>query len=368
MKIILAFDSFKGSLTAEEAVNAAAKGIIKVCPHAKIIRLPMADGGEGTTEAICKSLKTKWTTCPAHDPFMRPIISKYAITTDGTTAIMEMAAAAGLTLLDETERNPMRTTTYGVGEMIANAIEKGCKKILIGIGGSATNDCGMGMLAALGGKIETKKERLSYPKGQDCKDITTIDLSNISLQGIEINAICDVTNPLFGKEGAAYVYGKQKGASEKEIEILDKGLQNVANICGSNPNYPGSGAAGGFGYGLALIGATLKKGVDVIIEAAKLEEHLKGADMVITGEGKVDNQTLNNKLPFGVMKVAQKHHIPTIALAGKVANREELLAAGFHAIHCINEDDMPLTECMNSTITKKHLTETTKKLCRNLKN
>ena len=352
-KIILAFDSFKGSLSAEEAVNAASLAIKESCRDIEIIGLPLADGGEGTTDALRRFMDADMVSTRVHDPLMRPMEAQYAVSRDGNTAIMEMAAAAGLILLSQAERDPMKTSTYGVGEMILDAKRRGCNKIIIGIGGSATNDGGLGMLAALGAGIYSGSERIDTPCGADLARVTSIKLDSVPKLGIQV--ICDVNNPLFGQEGAAHVFAAQKGASPKQIEILDSGLRNLADVCGLDPERPGSGAAGGLGYGLMLIGADIRPGSEAIIELSGLDKHLDGASLVITGEGSIDSQTLCGKLPSAVMKCAARHNVPTIAVAGKVKDKERLIAAGFKDIIQITPDDMSLDQAMQKDMAAGNL-------------
>lgn len=356
-KIILAFDSFKGSLSAREAVEAARLGVLDALPNANVIGLPMADGGEGTTAVLCHYMDAECHTCIAHDPLLRKIEACYAISADGKTAIMEMAATAGLELLTKSERNPMLTTTFGVGEMLLDAAQHGCRHILIGIGGSATNDGGIGMLAALGVRFLDKQGTELSPTGSNLGRIASIDWNGADrLNGIEIKVICDVSNPLFGPNGAAYVYAPQKGASVEDVRILDNGLRNFASFCIIDPNEAGCGAAGGLGFGLKLIGAKLHKGVDIVIEAAHFDQLVTNADLVLTGEGKIDRQTLSGKLPFGILHHAHAFGVPTIALAGLVEDEEVLLANGFHDIRSINDNQpFDLEQAMNPSFAAKNL-------------
>ncbi|MBF1384460.1 glycerate kinase [Prevotella aurantiaca] len=363
MKVILAFDSFKGSLTAEQATNAVAMGIREIFPTAEIICLPMADGGEGTTEILVRYTRAKWSTCKVNDSLMRPIFVNYAIEENQRIALMEMAEVAGLILLQPNEQKPMKTTTFGVGEMILNAVKAGVKHILIGIGGSATSDGGAGMLAALGAKFYINNQLVKYPKGRDLIHLTSVDLSLLSVfQDIQIEVLCDVNNPLYGYNGAAYVYAPQKGASKYDVEILDRGLRNLAYLCKIDPTIPGSGAAGGLGYAFCLLGAQLRRGVEVLIEYTGLINHLNNADLVLTGEGKIDSQTLNNKLPFGIMSIARTHNVPTIVLAGCVANKDLLVSAGFNEAVCINPPNTPLSEAMCPKVATSRLRNTTKEV------
>jgi len=370
MKIVVAFDSFKGSLSAQDAVNTVSKAIKEVSPSANIVKLPLADGGEGTTEILAYYLNASWTRCKVHDALMRPIICKYAISKDGNTAIMDMASAAGLTLLSKEERNPMFTTTFGVGEMLCDAVGKGCKHILLGIGGSATNDAGIGMLTALGAKIYDNDRKEVIPIGENMQNISTIDRSNLlDLSAISIEVICDVTNPLYGPNGAAHVYAHQKGANDTEIVALDRGLRHLSTFFSISPNTCGSGAAGGLGYALLSLNAQLKVGAEVVINAAKLSYHIADADLIITGEGKIDSQTLCGKLPFAVLKVAKQAKIPVVALAGCVEDKDQLLMAGFKVVKSINDvcpTSLSITQQMLPIVATKNLSETIKQLLKNI--
>ena len=362
MKIVAAFDSFKGSLSAQDIVTIVGKAVRTTLPNATITELPLADGGEGTTEALAHYLNASWQICNAHDALMRPITTKYAISSNGTTAIMDMASAAGLTLLSSEERNPMLTTTFGVGEMLKDAISKGCKHILLGIGGSATNDAGIGMLAALGVKFYDNHKREVTPVGRNLQNISTIDRRYLlDLSNINIEVICDVTNPLYGPNGAAYVYARQKGANNTEIATLDKGLRHLSTLCSIFPNTPGAGAAGGLGYALLSLNAQLKNGAELVLNTANLAHHIADADLIITGEGKIDRQTLCGKLPLAVLQKAKQAKVPVVALAGCVEDNELLLVAGFQEVKSINDiciSSLPIPQLMQPTIATKNLCET----------
>ena len=336
VKVVLAFDSFKGSMTAPQAVSAAAEGVLEACPEAEVVSLPMADGGEGTAEILCHYMKANSLTCSAHDPLMRPIEAQYAISADSQTAIMDMATAAGLTLLSTAERNPMVTTTFGFGEMIRDAVARGCGHILIGIGGSSTCDCGMGMLAALGVVFRDKGGNLLEPIGRNLTDVASIEWGGLlDLEHVALDVMCDVENPLYGENGTAMVYARQKGATDADIAALERGLRHFASLCDLDPDTPGSGAAGGLGYALLLLGARLHKGAELVMRAARLDEHLRGADLILTGEGKIDSQTLNGKLPYAVMLSAGRASVPCVALCGKVD--DGFAYAGFKGVYSINK-------------------------------
>lgn len=360
MKIVLAFDSFKGCLSAEEVCATAASALRNLYPQAEIIQLPLADGGEGTMQVLARYHRPCWQSCLVHDPLMRPIAAQYAISHDTKTAIMEMASAAGLNLLSEEERNTKLTTTFGVGEMMLDAVQRGCKHIVIGIGGSATTDGGVGMLAALGTKFYDVHGHPLQPIGQNLLHIDHVEWHNL-LHDVTIEAICDVSNPLFGENGAAYVYGPQKGASTEDVCLLDKGLRHWANLA-ERPIVAGTGAAGGLGYGLTIIGAKLLPGVEVILSAARLEEHLVGANMVLTGEGRIDKQTLSGKLPFGVLQAAKKAGVPVCVMAGQVQDEQLLRQAGFQHIYSINPPGADLRDSLHPDVAKQHIQNTIKGL------
>lgn len=356
---VIAPDSFKGSMSAMEVCDAIEKGIKKVLPEAECIKVPMADGGEGTVQSLVDA--TKGTICRAEvsDPLGRKIIAEYGISGDGETAFIEMASASGLYLLTEGERNPLITTTYGTGELVKSALDRGVKKIILGIGGSATNDGGAGFAQALGVKFLDEKGDSLPPGGAALANLHDIDISGMDIRlkskTIEIEAACDVTNPLCGEKGASVVFGPQKGATSAMIKTLDKALFHYSNIienrfCCSIRDVSGSGAAGGLGAGLlAFTDAHLKSGVDIVIDYTGLREVIKRADYVITGEGKIDKQTLYGKTPFGVARIARQEKKKVIAIAGSVGKGiDELYVKGFDAIFSILPSPMTLDEAMKT--------------------
>ncbi len=322
LQIIVACDKFKASLTALQACQAIAEGIANVLPKSKIIQIPLADGGEGTLEILAQTLQAKLQDIQVNNSLFEPIQAQWAMA--GKTAFMEMAQAAGLALLPKKLQNPMLTTTLGVGEMIKDALGKDVKKIIMGIGGSATNDAGMGMAKALGVKFLNKNGREIVPIGKNLIEVAEIDVSGNILEQkkVEFWVACDVRNPLFGENGAAFVYAKQKGASHNEIRLLDEGLQHFAEVVkqklGKNFAYEaGSGAAGGLGFGLmTFCNAKLLSGIDLVLEILKFEKYLPQTQLIITGEGKIDHQTLQGKTITGVIEKAQKYQVPVIALCG----------------------------------------------------
>lgn len=356
MKIVIAPDSFKGSLTAKEVAVNIEKGIRRVFADAEVLSIPMADGGEGTVQSLVDSTKGRVVKVRVKGPLLKEVDAFYGILGDGNTAVIEMAAASGLPLLREDERNPMKTTTYGTGEIIKHALDMGCKKIIIGIGGSATNDGGAGMIKALGAKLlDGDGNDIGYG-GESLGRLEAIDLSNMDkrLETCKVVAACDVDNPLVGPRGASYVFGPQKGADEAMVKVLDKNLEHYAEVIErtmgiSIKDYPGAGAAGGLGGGLlAFLGAELKRGIDIVIEAVGFEEKVRDTDLVITGEGMMDYQTQYGKTPYGVAQIAKKYNIPVIAVVGSMGNNAEVLYdLGFNGIFSIIDRPMTLTQAMS---------------------
>ncbi len=325
MKVLTAIDSFKGSLTSREAGMAAAEGIKRVYPEAECEVLTVADGGEGTVDALMSALKGKTVTAEVSDPLGRKIKCQYGITPEGT-ALMEMSAASGITLLSKEELNPLLTTTCGVGEMICDAIGRGCRRFVIGIGGSATNDGGAGMLQALGFSLLDKdgKDIPFGAQGLSCLDSIRDEKIMNELYECSFSIACDVTNPLCGEKGCSAVYGPQKGATAEAVKEMDGYLLDFAEKTKeirplSDKDFPGSGAAGGLGFAFkSFLGAKLLSGIDLILEEIHIEDKIKEADIVITGEGRIDSQTVMGKAPGGVAEKAKKHGKPVIAFSGAV--------------------------------------------------
>jgi glycerate 2-kinase len=356
VKIVIAPDSFKGSLSAYEVAANIEIGIKKVINDVEIIKVPMADGGEGTVKSLVDGSGGRIINLKVKGPLLRQVDSFYGITGDGKTAVIEMAAASGLPLISGEERNPLKTTTYGTGELIKHALDMGCRNIMIGIGGSATNDGGAGMLQALGVKLLDKNEREIGSGGECLLDLRKIDLSHMDrrIEECSITAACDVSNPLCGPTGASAVFGPQKGADEAMVKILDECLLNFAMVIkrdlGTNiKDIPGAGAAGGLGGGLlAFLKAKLSRGIDIVIEATNLEKKIEGADLVITGEGMIDYQTAYGKTPYGVAMIAKKYGIPVIAIVGGIGENAEILyEKGFDSIFSIVDKPMVLEEAMD---------------------
>lgn len=367
MRFVIAPDSFKGSLTAAEVAESIERGIKRVFNDVIIDKIPMADGGEGTVQSLVDSTGGRIISLKVSDPLMKEVDSFYGILGDGETAIIEMAAASGLPLISEKERNPIITTTYGTGELIKDSLNKGCKNIIIGLGGSATNDGGVGMLQSLGVKFLDYNGEDIGQGGGSLKKLDRIDVSNIDprLNECSIIAACDVTNPLCGERGASYVFGPQKGADNEMVKELDEALNNYAEIikkCLKKDikNEPGSGAAGGMGAGLmAFLNAKLEKGIDIVTRLTALDRKIKGADFVFTGEGMMDYQTVFGKTPYGVAMVAKKYNIPVIGIAGGIGKGSEVLfESGFKSIFSIVDSPMSLEEAMiNGEILIERTTE-----------
>ncbi|EMA3639561.1 glycerate kinase [Providencia stuartii] len=334
MKIIIAPDSFKESMSAESAADAVKQGFQAVFPDATFLSLPIADGGEGTVDALIAAASGERVSVEVFDPLNKPITAAYGLLHQGTTAAIEMAAASGLMLVPPKERNPMLTSSYGTGQLIKNALDKGVQQIILGIGGSATVDGGVGMLQALGAVFyDGQRQRLGQG-GEVLNKIASIDISGLDprLKDCDIDVACDVDNPLVGERGAATVFGPQKGATPEMVAMLERGLNQLANVIKSTTgidyrHLAGGGAAGGISVAAAaFLGAQLKPGIDIVIQAVDLEKEMMDADLVIVGEGSMDGQTAGGKAPIGVAKVAAKYHVPVIALSG-------VLGKGVDALH-----------------------------------
>lgn len=367
MRAVIAIDSFKGSLSSPEAGAAAAAGIRRVYPHADITVLPVADGGEGTVDALVTGLRGVKQTVTVSDPLGRPIPAEYGILPDGT-AVIEMAAAAGLPLLKPEERDPMKTTTFGVGQLILDAIEKGCRKFIVGIGGSATNDGGMGMLKALGFGFYDEADR----------DATLQNVTQIRCEGAvkelaecSFTVACDVNNPLCGPNGCSAVYGPQKGADPETVRLMDSWLARYGELVksvrpGADPNAPGAGAAGGIGFAFAaFLGAVLMPGIHMVLEAVGLEQAVKTADIVITGEGRLDGQTVMGKVPAGVAGVAKRYGKKVIAFAGAVTPEARVCNDhGIDAYFPILRRICTLDEAMDPETAKANMTDAVEQVFR----
>ena len=351
MKIVVAPDSFKGSVSALEAASAMEHGLRRVFPDAVIEKIPMADGGEGTVQSLVDATGGHLQTRRVLGPLKNEVDAQFGILSDGETAVIEMASASGLTLVEPHERNPLRTTTYGTGQLIHAALEAGCRRLIIGIGGSATNDGGAGMAEALGVRLLDTNGKQIQRGGGNLGQLTSIDVTELhpAIAETETVVACDVNNPLTGRDGASHVYGPQKGATPEMIKTLDGHLTHFDKILthtlGKSFNdIPGAGAAGGLGAGLmAFLNAELRLGIDIMIDAVNLRERVKGAAVVFTGEGQLDFQTAFGKTPVGVAKIAKAHNIPVIAIAGGIAEgAEAVYGAGIDAMLGIVQEPMSL--------------------------
>ena len=343
MKIIVAIDSFKGCLTSAEANQAASEGIIDKMPDAKVVQVPVSDGGEGFLEAFYVVMGGEIVEVNVKDPLMRPIVASYLL--HGDTAVIEIAKASGLTLLSPEERNPMLATSYGTGQLVVDAVRRGCKHIIVGLGGSATSDCGIGMLRAI---ID------AFPKGGNWDDVHELD-------DVRFTIATDVTNPLCGENGAAHVFAPQKGATPEMVEVLDARAKRFAEASAKHmgrdcKKMPGAGAAGGLGYAfLQYMNAECRSGIDLLLDTIHFDDLLQGADLVITGEGSADRQTLMGKLPFGILQRGQKHDVPVMLIAGRIADEQNLLDAGFARVACINPPGIPLEIAMRPSTAKENI-------------
>ena len=373
MKVVVAIDSLKGSLSSLEAGNAIKQGIKRVYQDAKIIVKPLADGGEGTVEALVSGMNGKIETVVATGPLGDKIESSYGIIPEKRLAIMEIASIAGITLLSLKQRNPLYTTTYGLGEMIKDAISKGCNNFIIGIGGSATNDGGIGMLRALGFDL-LDKDGNQVPLGaRGLKDLVKIDDKNVlpELKKCQFKIACDVTNVLCGENGCSVVFGPQKGATSQMIKDMDQWLYNFANLAKkkyphSDALVPGTGAAGGLGFAfLTFVKATLESGIDIILETIDLKSDLKDVDVVVTGEGCLDRQSAMGKAPVGVAKMAKLYNKPVIAFAGSVTKEAKLCnQEGIDAYFPIIRNITTLQEAMAKENAKNNLMDTVEQVFR----
>lgn len=378
-KIVIAIDSFKGCLTSAEAGEAAAQGVHAACPECQTIVLPVADGGEGMLDVLLAASNGKRITVRAHDPLMQPCDASYGISGDGNTAFIEMAAISGLPLVPADKRNPMKTTTFGTGELIRDALERGCLRFVIGLGGSATNDAGLGMLQALGFRFFDKEghEVGSMKKGIALcgallSAISSIDSSSAhpALKKACFTAACDVRNPFFGPNGAAHVFAPQKGADADMVKELDIAMQHLSDVIfhttGKDVSlHPGAGAAGGMGGGLhAFLDAQLKPGIELLLETLDFAEKIKDADLLITGEGKSDRQTLMGKVPSGILQEARRQHIPVILLAGAIEDAGILNAAGFRGVFSITPSPISLEQAMQPEFAQENIQRTVEQICR----
>ncbi len=364
MNVVIAIDSFKGSMTSLEAGEAAKEGVLRACPDALVTVRPMADGGEGTVDALVYAMDADVRTIEVEGPFGALVDCVYGLTKDGRTAVMEMSQASGITLVPRSELDPVRASTYGVGEMIRDALTRGCETIFIGIGGSATNDGGAGMLQALGFRLTDADGHEIRRGAAGLRDLCDIDPSGAdpALKDCRIRVISDVRNPLTGPAGASAVFGPQKGATPDMVAELDGLLSKYADISkkiipGADPDIPGSGAAGGLGFALrTFLGASLEPGIDIVLEVTKLEDYIRDADLVITGEGRIDRQTVMGKAPAGVAKLAAAHGHPALAFSGSVTEDAGVCNShGISAFFPILRGVSTLEEAMETDTAKKNM-------------
>ncbi len=371
-RIIAAFDSFKGSLTSREAGEAFRRGFMAERPDAEVEVevLTIADGGEGMAEAISEGVGGEMVSVVVNDPLGRKIEARYALINGGATAVIAMSSASGLTLLKPEERNPLIASTFGTGELIVDALERGCREIIMGLGGSATNDCGVGMLRALGYRFyDTAGEEL-------CDTISILErVESIStaerhplLMGVKFTAAVDVDNPLYGAQGAAHIFAPQKGASPEMVERLDRALCHYAEAVDADAaDVAGAGAAGGMGYALyTMLGARMRPGIEIVLALLDFERRAQGASLVVTGEGSIDAQTLHGKAPAGVLAAAQRLGIPVVALGGRVECESALLAGGFHAVRAITPHDQPTDVAMQRATAIANMERTARELARQI--
>lgn len=373
MKVVIAIDSLKGSLSSMEAGMAIKDGILAAKPDAEVIVKPLADGGEGTTDALIEGMNGERIDLTVTGPMHTPVDAYYGYLKDTNTAVMEMASAAGITLVPDSEKNPLLATSYGVGEMINDALQRGCRNFIIGIGGSVTNDGGIGMLKALGVRFLDENGEDAGEGGQALAKVARIDVSGMNplLKECHIQVACDVNNPLCGENGSTYVYGPQKGVTEDMKKTLDEAMAHFARVTSETlendyMNTPGAGAAGGLGYAfLAYTGAALTPGIELILDAVGLEEELSGADVVVTGEGRLDFQTAMGKAPVGVARLAKKYNAKVIAFAGSVTKEATACnKEGIDAFFPILRGVCTLAEAMDPVAARNNMTATVEQVFR----
>lgn len=377
MKVVIAIDSLKGSLSSIEAGTAIKNGIERVYgDKADVIVRPLADGGEGTVEALAEGMNGELKRVTVKGPMGKPTESVYAVLPERKTAVIEMASAAGIVLVPDKEKNPLKASTYGVGETIKNAVKNGMRSFIIGIGGSATNDCGTGMLTALGWRFLDESGNELEGNGENLVKIKEIDDSAVMAELKECNfkIACDVNNPLCGDNGCSNVYGPQKGATEAIISYLDEGCKNFAEVTYKkygidNIDFPGAGAAGGLGYAFSVyLNSELKSGIDIVLEETELESYIEGADYVITGEGRIDFQTAMGKGPMGVARLGKKHGAVVIGFAGCITeDADECNAQGMDAFFSIIPRAMTLEEAVDKENSKKNMAHTAEEVFRLIK-
>lgn len=367
MKVVIAIDSFKGSLSSLQAGNAVKDAIHRLNNDAEVMVSPLADGGEGTVEALAEGCDSEIVELKVKGPLLNTVVAKYCILKDSNTAVIEMASASGITLISDNERNPLETTTFGVGELIKDAVSRGCRKFIIGIGGSATNDGGTGMLAALGYEFLDSNSKPISLGAKGLKNLHRIKTDNVlpELKECHFNIACDVSNPLCGEKGCSAVFGPQKGATPEMIKDMDSWLEKYAELAKTVSNkadktYAGAGAAGGLGFAfLSFLNATLKSGIEIVLEEINIEYSIKNADIVVTGEGRLDSQTVMGKAPIGVAKLAKKYGKKVIAFSGCVTDDAEICNEhGIDAFFPVLRSVTTLDEALDTKNAYKNLSAT----------
>ncbi|WP_163335650.1 glycerate kinase [Desulfopila sp. IMCC35008] len=357
MRIVAAPNAFKGSLSAHEAAEAISRGVLRGFPDCEVIQVPVADGGDGLLEIATDALGGEVCDVTVKGPDMQEITSSFGWVRENRVAVIEMASASGLAILPEAKRDPTLTTTFGTGELILAALDKGAQRIIVGLGGSATCDGGIGMATSLGYRFLDEAGNALPPIGKSLQHIVSIDTSDIDqrLAQVVFDGVCDVTNPLTGENGASHVYSPQKGASAEQVLELDEGLSNLADVIKREMgmdirDVPGAGAAGGLGAGLhCFLSARLEKGIDLVLDLVELEKKIQGADLVITGEGQIDFQTRFDKAPAGVARLANRYGIPCIAICGSIGEKiHELYETGIISVFSICSGPLSLQEAMDN--------------------
>ncbi|MBP5687109.1 MAG: glycerate kinase [Muribaculaceae bacterium] len=371
MKVVIAIDKFKGSATSQQLAQVIGEEFLSLCPDAQVVAVPIADGGDGTMECIKSILGEKAKSC--HVSVKAPlqqlpqVEAQYVI--NGDTAYMDLATASGLALVPNECRDVMKSSTFGTGEMIAHAVFRGAKHIVLGLGGSATCDGAMGILAALGFRFIDKNNNILVPCGENLAKIDHIDSDNVDKKVLDahLTLLSDVDNPLYGDNGAAHVFAPQKGASPEQVELLDEGLRHYAILLPSHiASMPGAGAAGGVTAGMmAMLNSTIKPGIEVVLEMAHFDDLIADADLVITGEGRIDNQTLHGKAPAGVLAAARKKGVPVIALCGCIASGTDIATMGFEKVIAVTPAGMPLEQALDNETTLHNVKVAINELCLN---
>ncbi|MDQ8698182.1 glycerate kinase [Hyphomicrobium sp. LHD-15] len=360
MKIVIAPDSFKESLTSLEVANELEAGLRRVWPDAEYVKVPMADGGEGTVQSLVDATGGRIVKCAVSGPLGQKVLASYGLLGDGRTAVIEMAEASGLPLVPRSERDPLTASTFGTGELVSDAIHRGVEEIIVGLGGSATNDGGAGFAQALGVRFLDKDgaEIVGALGGGRLDEVHAIDMTNANpgLARVKVSVACDVTNPLCGEKGASAVYGPQKGATPEMVQRLDRNLAHLASLIKRDigrdiAEFPGAGAGGGLGAGLlAFTDATMKRGVELVVAATKLDDHMKGAFLAVTGEGRVDFQTAFGKTPAGVAASARRHGVPVVAIGGGLSDDANgVFEHGIDGLEAATSNPMPLEVAMKKS-------------------